>query len=213
MLGHLSVADDEADGVGRLVFSRPVSARTYLVGKLVAAAMILAALMAASVVVSGLSLWIVNRSTPASGDFARLVAFYAVAWFYLMVFAVVGMLAMLLAGRRPLGLLSAMGAWLVVTFVLPQFTSGLRPVASLNPIVDPVSTSQGFFRVTAHARPVSIVEQYKSISAQILQITTPEPLAQTLARLVPIGAVLVAGSIVAGLAVRRHDFSKGASRD
>lgn len=130
-----------------------------------------------------------------------------------MVFAVIGMLTMLLAGRRPLALLSAMGAWLVITFVIPQFTSGLRPVASLNPIIDPVSTSQRFFRITSHARPASIVEQYKTVSAQILETATAEPTGHTLARLAPLAVALVAASIAAVFAIGRHDFSKGASRD
>jgi ABC-type transport system involved in multi-copper enzyme maturation permease subunit len=213
VLGHLSIADDEASGVGRLVFSRPVSRHTYLAGKIAAAAVVLAVLMTASVVVGAASLWIVNSSVPTGGELARIAAFYAVAGLYLMVFAVIGILTMLLAGRRPLALLSAMGAWLVITFVIPQFTSGLRPVASLNPIVDPVSTSQRFFQITRHARPVSIVEQYKTVSAQLLEIAPAEPAGHTIARLAPLALALLAASIAAVFAIGRHDFSKGASRD
>jgi len=213
VLGHLSIADDEASGVGRLVFSRPIDRRTYLTGKVAAAAIVLAALMAVSVVVGAVSLWIVNSSVPTGGELARIVAFYTVAWLYLMVFAVIGMLTMLLAGRRPLALLSAMGAWLVITFVVPQFTSGLRPVASLNPIVDPVSTSQRFFQITARARPASIVEQYKTISTQLLETAPAEPAGHTLARLAPLAVALAAATVAAMFAIGRHDFSKGASRD
>lgn len=213
VLGHLSIADDEASGVGRLVFSRPVNRRTYLAGKISAAGIVIAALMAASAVVGVVSLWIVNSSVPHGGEIARIIAFYAVAWLYLMVFAVIGMLTMLLTGRRPLALLSAMGTWLVITFVVPQFTSGLRPVASLNPIVDPVSTSQTFFQITQHGRPASIVEQYKTISAQLLEIAPAEPTGHTLARLAPLAVALLATTIAALAAIDRHDFSKGASRD
>lgn len=213
VLGHLSIADDEASGVGRLVFSRPIDRRSYIAGKIAAAGIVLAILMAASIAVSAVLLWIVNSAVPSGGELARIVAFYAVAWLYLMVFAVIGMLTMLLGGRRPLALLSAMGAWLVITFVVPQFTSGLRPVASLNPIVDPVSTSQTFFRITRHARPASIVEQYKTISAQLLEIAPAEPTGHTIARLAPLAAALAVVSIAAVFAIGRHDFSKGGSRD
>lgn len=210
VLGHLSIADEEASGVGRLVFSRPISRHTYLAGKIAAAAIVLGALMAVSVVVGVSSLWIVNGAVPSGAQFGRVVAFYAVAWLYLMVFVVVGMVTMLLSGRRPLALLSAMGVWLVVTFVIPQFTSGLRPVASLNPIVDPVSTSQPFFRITAHARPASIVEQYKQLSAQLLETAPAEPLSRTIARLIPLALALVLAAITAVAAIGRHDFSRGA---
>jgi ABC-type transport system involved in multi-copper enzyme maturation permease subunit len=213
VLGHLSLADDEASGVGRLVFSRPIDRRAYLAGKVAAAAIVLATLMAAGVVVSTASLWIVNSAVPTGTQLARIVAFYGLSWLYLMVFAAIGMLTMLLAGRRPLALLSAMGAWLVITFVVPQLTSGLRPVASLNPIVDPVSTSQTFFRISRHARPVSIVEQYKTISAQLLEIAPAEPAGHTLARLATLAVALAAVAVAAAFAIVRHDFSKGASHD
>ncbi len=210
VLGHLSIADDEASGVGRLVFSRPIDRRTYLAGKLAAAALVLGALMAVSVAVGVASLWIVNGAIPSGSQLGRVVAFYAIAWLYLMVFVVVGMVTMLLSGRRPLALLSAMGVWLVITFVVPQFTSGLRPVASLNPIVDPVSTSQRFFRITAHARSVSIVEQYKNLSAQLLETAAAEPAGHTIARLIPLAVALVLAAIAALAAIGRHDFSRGA---
>ena len=124
-------------------------------------------------------------------------------------FAVVGMVTMLLGRRRPLALMSAVGVWLVVTFVAPQFTSGLRPVASLNPIVDQVSTPQGFFRITAHARSASIVEQYKNLSAQLLETAPAEPVGHTLARLIPLALALVLVAITALAAIGRHDFSRG----
>lgn len=210
VLGHLSIADEEASGVGRIVFSRPIGRCTYLAGKLVAAALVLATLMMATTAVSVVSLWIVNSSIPSGAELGRVLAFSAVSWLYLMVFAVVGMLTMLLAGRRPLALLSGMGVWLVITFVVPQFTSGLRPVASLNPIVDPVSTSQPFFQFTSHGRPASIIEQYKNVSAQLLETAPVEPTGHTIARLVPLAVCLGIVIFVAVAAIGRRDFSKGA---
>lgn len=213
VLGHLSIADDETSGIGRLLFTRDVGRRTYFAGKLAADAVVLAAMLVVSTLVSAVSLWLVNGAIPSVGELGRLVAFYALAWLYLMVFAVIGMLAMLLTGRRPLALLSAMSAWLVITFVIPQFTSGLRPTASLNPIVDPVSTSQRFFRITSHARPASIVEQYKTISAQILGTAPHETTSHTLVRIVPIAIVLLVSVAVTAASIGSHDFSTGASRD
>lgn len=213
VLGHLAIADDDTSGIGRLVFSRQIDRRTYLAGKLAAAAAVLAVTLAASTVVSAVSLWIVNGTIPTLGEFGRLAAFYGLSWLYLMVFAVIGMLTMLLTGRRPLALLSAIGIWLVITFVVPQFTSGLRPTASLNPIVDPVSTSQRFFRITAHARPASLIEQYKAASAQILDTAPPDTLAHTLARTIPLLVALLTLTLAAAAAIRHHDFSKAATRD
>lgn len=208
VLGHLSLADDASSGTGRLLFSRRVSRSDYVAGKVVAVGMVLAAMLAASFLVSAASLPIVNRQRPSIGELGRLVGFYSVSWLYLMIFALIGMIAVLVSGRRSLALLSAMGAWLVITFAVPQFVSGLRPTQSLNPITDPVSTSQTFFRITAKARPFSVVEQYKEISGRVLQLAAPESFGATLARLAPIvGLTMILGVALVALA-RRHDYSQ-----
>ncbi len=210
IIGHLSLADDQTGGIGRLIFSRPVDRIEYLVGKTVAAAGVLAATMAASLGISTADLLVVDH-TIAAADIARLALFFVLSWLYLIAFALVGMATVAVSRHRSLGLLSAVGVWLVVTFVVPQFTSGLRPTSSLNPITEPVSTSQAFFRATAHARPFSIVEQYKEASAHILA-TAPatESSWRTLERVAPVlgASVLLAATLVA--VVSRYDFSRGA---
>lgn len=208
-VGHLSVADDEADGIGRLLFSRGIRRSHYTAGKITGAAVLLGAALAACTFVSAVALTAVNRSVPPVGDLVRLVGFYVLAWLYLTVFSVVGSVGVLLAGRRSLGLLVAMGVWLAVTFAVPQFTSGLRPTQSLNPIVDPVSTSQTFFRVTRIARPYSIGEQFKEAAGRILRTAPDETTLHTFGRIAPIlGAALLAAAVMFR-AVARHEVSRG----
>jgi len=213
VLGHLSMIDDQTDGTGRLIFSRPVSRTTYVVGKMMSAAAALAAIMAASWLVSALSLTIVNRTVPSAQEFGQLILFYALSWMYLIAFALIGMVMVVVAKRRSLALLSAVGVWLVVTFAVPQFTSGLRPSASLNPITDPVSTSQRFFKVTAKARPFSVVEQYKSASGRILQTANGEPVWDTIRRVMPLTALIIGLVLVTIRLVQQHDFSRSASNE
>jgi ABC-type transport system involved in multi-copper enzyme maturation permease subunit len=211
LLGHVSLADDESNGVGRLVFSRQITRRAYVIGKIIGAAIVLLAVLGASFVLSYLSLWIVNGVAPTIADSGRLAVFYLLSWLYLIVFALIGMTTVLLTRRRSLALLSAMGAWLVITFVLPQVTSGLRPTQSLNPITDPVSTSQTFFRITAHARSLSIVEQYKQMSGRILETTTAT--ASVAAGVAVLAAVAVVLGAITIVLVQRHDYSTGTSSD
>ena len=123
------------------------------------------------------------------------------------------MVTVLLTSRRSLALLSALGAWLVVTFAVPQFTSGLRPTTSLNPITDPVSTSQTFFDITARARPVSVSEQYKAASAHILQTATGDSTIETLLRILPIAVLAIVLAVVAAWLVSHHDYSRSSSDD
>ncbi len=211
VLGHLSMADDQTDGVGRLIFTRQVSRRSYALGKILGAAGVLAVILAACLVVSAVSLLVVNRAVPSVGELGRLSLFYGLSWLYLMLFALIGMATVLMARRRTLALLSALGVWMVLTFAVPQFTSGLRPTSSLNPVSEPVSTSQAFFDVTAQARPFSVSEQYKEASARILDTAIPEPTSKTIRRVLPIAVLLSGvGALTAGL-VSRHDYSRSSS--
>jgi len=211
LLGHLSVADDESTGLGRLIFSRRVSRTEYAMGKIAAAAISLAVILLAAMAVSVASLVVANQTAPTIEVVGRLGLFYGLSWLYLLVFALVGMGTALLSRRRSLALLSAMGAWLVITFTIPQFTSGLRPTASLNPIADPVGTSQRFFQITALARPISIAEQYKTASAQILATAPSEPVLHTVMRVVPVAVVAVVLAAAVMVLVQRHDFSRSSN--
>ena len=210
VLGHLSLADDESNGLGRLLFSRSVSRTRFALGTVLSLAVVLAGVLVASLVVSVVALVIVNGGL-SGGDLARLAVFSLLAWVYLVAFALVGMVTVLLTRTRALALLSAIGAWLVITFVVPQLTSGLRPTRSLHPLSEPVGTSQTFFAVTAHARPLSVIDQFKAASGVVLGTAPSEPVSTTLLRVLPV-TVLACGLLA--LVVRlvlAHDWSRGAS--
>ena len=212
IVGHLSIVDDETNGIARLIFTRQLSRTSYVLGKIASAALALAAVLLASFAVSAVSLLVVNHTITTS-EFSRLALFYGLSWLYLMVFALIGMVAVLITRRRPIALLVAMAAWLVITFAIPQLTSGLRPTQSLNPITDPVSTSQTFFKITSHARPWSLVEQYKQASGHILGTGVNESVAHTMQRVLPIAGLLVLLVVVSIRLVSRHDFSASANND
>lgn len=208
VLGHLSIADDRTSGVGRLLFSRQLSRTPYLLGKSLGASAVLVAALFASLVVSVLSLVVANGALPTAADLGRLVLFYGLSLLYLLTFLLIGMAAVLLSRKRSLALLSAMGVWLVVTFAIPQFTSGLRPTASLNPITSPASTTNGFFQATSRARPLSLSEQYKQASADLLQTGPPQTAGTTLLHVLPLLVAVVALTVLTLIAVRKHDWSR-----
>jgi ABC-type transport system involved in multi-copper enzyme maturation permease subunit len=211
VLGHLTVAEDDTTGIGRLVFSRRITRPQYAAGKIAAAGLVLGASMLACAVISVAALLLVNRRFLSVVDIGRLGLFFGFSWLYLMLFAVIGMITLLMTGRRSLGLLSAMGVWLVITFAVPQFTSGLRPTQSLNPIVDPISTSQTFFKITSRARPFSISEQFKEASARMIRTAPAEPINDTIIRVLPIVAAFGLLCAITIRLVKRHDFSRSNS--
>lgn len=208
VLGHLSIADDRTHGVGRLLFSRQLTRRQYLTGKVAGSALVLVVALGASLAVSVASLLVANGALPRAADLGRLVLFYGLSFLYLLVFLLIGMAAVLLTRKRSLALLSAMGVWLVITFAVPQFTSGLRPTASLNPLSEPVSATSAFFRATANARPISLSEQYKQSSADLLQTGPPEAVSATLLHTLPLAVAILLLTGLTVLSARRHDWSR-----
>lgn len=211
VLGHLSLADDESGGIGRLIFSRAISRTSYLGGRVLGAGVVLALVSLVSLVVSAISLVLVNGSVPSVAEVGRLVAFFAISWLYMMIFALVGMVTVLVNRRRSLALLSALAVWLVVTFAIPQFTSGVRPVASLNPVTPPVSTSAAFFQVTSYAGPLSLSEQYKSAAAEVLQTGPAASIGEFAGHVLPLALALIGLIGLGSVLVLRHDYSRSGS--
>jgi len=209
IVGHIAMMEDRASGAARLLFSRPMSRSRYVIGKFLGTTIALAGVLAASAVLSTLSLVIVNMHVPAAGEVARLAVFFVISLVYMLLFALVGMAFAITSRNRSFAIVAALGVWLVLTFVVPQVTSGLRPTTSLNPITDPVSTSQPFFQVTAHARPISVSEQYKRVSASVLQTEPAEPTSRSALRVVPIFGLALLLALIVGRLVARHDYSRG----
>lgn len=212
VLGHLSIADDENTGIARLIFSRRLSRASYAAGKILSLAVVLAGVLLASLAVSLIAVVLVNSGI-SGADLGRLTGFYALSWLYLLPFALIGMVTVLMTRSRSLALLSGIGAWLVITFAIPQFTSGLRPTQSLNPITESLGLSQAFFRFTANAQPLSVVEQYKSASGVVLDTAAPEAFTATLFSIAPLVGFVAALAALTFRLIHTHDFSRSAGNE
>lgn len=211
VVGHLSLSDEQTSGVARLLHSRSLTRRDYLLGKLAAVSGLLTVALAASLVVAVVSLVVVNARFPSPSQLLSLLGFYGLSLLYLVMFALVAMVAVLLTRRRSMALLSALGVWLVVTFVVPQFTSGLRPTASLNPLSVPTGTSQTFFDITSRVRFLSLSEDFKDASGRVLATGAGQPATATVGQVVPLLVVAAALTGLALVLVRRHDYSRSAA--
>jgi ABC-type transport system involved in multi-copper enzyme maturation permease subunit len=214
VIGHLSVMDDRHAGVARVIFSRPVKRSSYFWGKFAGSMIAVAVIMVACLALSAIALSLINHGLPTAAELLRLTLFYVLSAAYLLIFVLVGAVAALLLRSQSMALLAAVAVWVLVTFATPQFTSGLRPVASLNPVNDPVTTSSSpFFKVTSKAKPISVNEQYKAVSTEILSEKSHLSAADTAGKLAPIA---IFGLLLTGWArrlVQRHDFSEEAAGD
>lgn len=217
VIGNMSITGDRQAGVTRVIFSRPVRRSSYFWGKVAGSAVAGAVIMAACLLLSVIGLTLINHGLPTASELLRLTLFYALSGLYLLLFALIGLVAALLTRSQSLGLFAAVAVWALITFATPQFTSGLRPVASLNPVTDPVSVSHsGFFRATSKAKPLAVNEQYKALSTRLLSQGNDVVRAgsgKTAAQLAPIVFfVLLLGGWAHRL-IRRHDFSEETARD
>jgi ABC-type transport system involved in multi-copper enzyme maturation permease subunit len=214
LIGHIGVMHDRVAGVSRLIFSRPVARGSYLKGKLLASSAAVGLTMGACLALSVIALTLINGGPPTGAEFLRLIAFFVLSGLYMFLFVLIGLAAALMTGSQSLALLGAVAVWVVVTFAVPQFTSGLRPVASLNPVNSPVVTTQStFFKVTSKAKPASVSEQYKILGSKVLTPGSGLSAGGTIGPLLPL---LLAIGLMSGLSVRlvrRHDFSEDAARD
>ena len=217
VIGNMSITGDRQAGVTRVVFSRPVRRSSYFWGKVAGSAVAGAAIMAACLLLSVIGLTLINHGLPTGPELVRLTLFYALSGLYLLLFVLIGLVAALLTSSQSLGLFAAVAVWAIVTFATPQFTSGLRPVASLNPVTDPTSVSHsGFFRATSKAKPLAVNEQYKLLSSRLLSQgndVTRSGWGKTAAQLAPILFFLLLLGAWARRLVERHDFSEETARD
>ena len=214
VVGHISMMGDRQAGVTRAIFSRPVTRSAYFWGKLSASVVAISVVMVACLVLSVVAVSLFNGGLPTGSEFIRLTLFYLLSGLYLTLFALVGAVTALLTRSQSMALFVAVAAWVLITFATPQFTSGLRPVASLNPVTDPVTTTNSaFFRATSKAKPISVGEQYKALSSRILTEGSGIAPAKTARQVAPIAifTVLLAGAT--SLLIRRRDFSEEGARD
>jgi hypothetical protein len=76
--------------------------------------------------------------------------------------------------------------------VVPQFASGVSPIASLNPVSASVGTSQtAFFRATQIIKPFSLNERFKDLGIQLLDAIPKSEQSGVASQVVPLGAALL----------------------
>ena len=217
VIGNMSITGDRQAGVTRVIFSRPVRRSSYFWGKVAGSALAGAVIMAACLLLSVIGLTLINHGLPTAPELMRLTAFYALSGLYLLLFALIGIVAALLTRSQSLGLFAAVAVWALITFATPQFTSGLRPVASLNPVTDPASVSHSaFFRATSRAKPLAVNEQYKALSTRLLSQGNDVIRAgsgKTATQLAPILFLVLLLGGWAGRLIKRRDFSEETARD
>ncbi len=173
VLGFQVISEDLRAGVFPLISSRPIPRNQYAVGKLTAlfgsvlALLILAGLTTAATVLlmPGIHL--------AANDWLSLIQFYGVSALFLTAFGSMAMASAAWSRSESVGLLVPVTVWLVLTFVFPQFSANINPMAALNPVKAMVAPPAGaFFDIVGTIlAPISLVSAYRDVASTILGFT------------------------------------------
>ena len=169
-LGYLTGIRDRKAGVTRIIFSRNITRRQFLLGKVLAVLFVLGCMLLIALMVSVVSLMVLSSLT--FGDVMRIAGFYGFSLMYLVGCALLGLLFALMRKTSTIALLGPVIIWLAITFVIPELTSALYPTASLNPTLPQTDVLQSTALNAIHTAvyPLSISEQFKVVAEHILML-------------------------------------------
>ncbi len=212
VVGHQLIASDRKAGTMPLLGTRPMRGIDLGIAKSVSLVIAIAALVAFAAAINTATFLALPEFRLDAGGWIKLTAFYGTSWLYLLAFGFLGMWFGAAAKSETVGLLIPVTVWLTLTFVLPQITSNINPVAALNPVsalADPPASA--FFQITGWALgPFSLAEAYRVISAQLLDFMPPTYVDR--AAIPAAASLLIAAAAIGALATRavaRMDMTKG----
>ena len=212
VIGYQLIASDRKAGTIPLLGTRPLRGLDFGFGKTVALLIAIAGLIALAAVINTATFLVLPEFHLDPAGWSRLVGFYVTSLLYMLIFGLLGIVFGARARSESVGLLVPVTAWLTLTFVIPQLTSNINPVAALNPVsalADPPAAA--FFQTTGWALgPFSLAEAYRVVSAQLLDFIPATYIDR--AAIPPVASLIIAVislGIFATLSVASMDMSKG----
>jgi len=170
VLGFQTIAEDMRSGVFALIASRPLHKATYAGGKILALLVLIAGLLGIAAAGTIITLLLMPDPHLSFTDWASLLKFYGVSGLFLSAFGLMAMGSAVWSRSESVGLLVPVAVWLVLTFVFPQISANINPMAALNPIkamVEPPVSA--FFDISGPVlAPLSLVAAYRDAAATLL---------------------------------------------
>ena len=174
VLGHQTVAADRKAGVVPLLFSRPVNRTGIALGKISAIILAVVAVLAAAGLVNALTMLVLPGLSLGGAVWLGLIKFYSVSALYMLAFGLLGAICAAALKTESMALLIPVTVWLTLTFIVPQITANIGPMAALNPqSANLVAPTGAFFTLTSSILgPISIAESYRYLASSVLEITS-----------------------------------------
>ncbi len=173
VVGNRSFIRERKSGVLQLIFTRPVSLSTLLFGKIIGISLVLVGIISLTAIVSIISSYFLPLQHLSGTDITRLLVFYLYSFFYILLFAFLGLLFAIISKSESLALFIPVCIWVGISFVMPELVSGQTPTALLNPVTIDHMVNQGSFfsLMQQFMTPVSLGWHYTSIGSQLLNAT------------------------------------------
>ncbi len=172
VLGHQIMATDRKSGIVPLLFSRPARRTAIATGKISALFLTIVGILAISLLVNIFTLLVMPGLALNAGVWIGLLKFYTVSALYMFAFAMLGAVCATRFKTESVALLLPITIWLALTFIVPQVTSNISPMAALNPMsANIVPPSSHFFVITSSVfGPLSIAEAYRFLASTYLGV-------------------------------------------
>jgi ABC-type transport system involved in multi-copper enzyme maturation permease subunit len=213
VVGYQTIAGDRKADVLPLLGSRALRPTHYGYGKIIALTLMLLGLVVIAALINTGAFMLLPEFILDTTGWFHLGAFYLTSWVYMLVFGLLGLACAAYARSESVALLVPVTCWLILTFVLPQLTSNINPVAALNPVSALAAPPQSlFFQITGLLLgPVSLAEAYRLIAAQLLDFLPPGYVSHAvIAPIWPLLMACVGLHVVAIKAIAQMDMTRGA---
>ncbi len=216
VLGAQLIAEDRRTGVFTLIASRPVRRSQYAFGKIAALLIALLGLLGIAASINVLSFTLLAGSMPTPSDWGALARFYMVSALFLSAYGLLAIASTALFRSETMGFIVPVSVWLALTFVFPQLSANINPMAALNPITAMVPPPSGAFFKTVGPilAPISLTSIYRDIAATLLGFAPSDIASMSLAK----GAWLLVGAdavfgLLAVAALSRLDATRSDVND
>lgn len=212
VVGYQLIASDRKAGTIPLLGTRPLWGLDFGLGKILALLVAIAGLIAFAALINTATFLLLPEFHLDGAGWAKLVGFYVTSGLYMLIFGFLGLAFGARAKSETVGLLVPVTIWLTLTFVVPQLTSNINPVAALNPVsalADPPAAA--LFQATGWALgPFSLAEAYRVVSAQLLEFIPATYIDRS--AIPPVASLIIAVlglGIFATRSVAKMNMSKG----
>ena len=174
VLGYETVAADRKSGVVPLIFTRPLTRGRIAIGKIAAIMIMVLSVLAAAAIVNAITILLLPGLVITGGVWVGLAKFYLVSFLYVLAFALLAASCAAWFATESMALLVPVTSWLTLTFIVPQLTANIGPMAALNPVsANIVAPTSSFFTYTsAVLGPISIAESYRHLASGFLEVTS-----------------------------------------